>query len=84
MNYKQIVLNRDTNSGLFFSEQCLPYDREDVGEYIFINTALIYDKSDSEVWKKKMIDKFNEETQQEILKLESVLNDLTLLRSSLI
>lgn len=84
MKYKQIILNRDRNRGLFFSEQCLPYDREDEGEYIFINTALIYKESDSEVWKKKMIDKFKDEAEQEMLRFESILKDLELLRSSLI
>lgn len=55
MKYKQIILNRDHKGVLYFSEHNLPYDREDEGERIFINTAIIYRKSSSKKWKKKMI-----------------------------
>ena len=52
MYYKQITLNKSGFDGsLYFTESDLPYDREDQGEYIFINSANIYQESDSTKWK---------------------------------
>ena len=76
MKYKQIVLNVDRNKCLYFTEYSLPYDREDQGEYIFVNTANVYRKSNFTLWKKKMLAKFKEDALSEIDKLCKIVKDL--------
>lgn len=83
MKYKQIILNRSKSRGLYFTEHNLAHDREDAGEYVFINTASVYEKSNSDVWKKNMIQKFKDDTISEINKLQKVMKDLENLERSL-
>lgn len=83
MMYKRITLSRNKRKGLFFSEENLPHDRYDEGEFIFMNTASIYLDSDSKVWKNKMIAQFKKETEQEIEKLKGMLSDLETLNGGL-
>lgn len=79
MYYKTITLE-NRKGELVFIEEDLNFEREDEGEYIWINKAFIYKSSDVRVWKSKMKEDFKQQTVKQLEFYNQILKDVEKLK----
>lgn len=83
--YKKISLGIDMDGKYYLHEFNLPHEREDQGEYLLFNAeANIYQESDSNVWKRKILNSRIESMKEEIKEMQSRIEQLEILKQEII